>query len=116
MGGPRKNNFTRALLEAKQRLKQATVERDRAQKAMAKLSREIPDLQRTIQALEVQLGAKPLSVTKMATVEEVEHLITGSDLAKLAGPQDLTGMGSVPAASQDELLLPDAEGTPLVPE
>lgn len=116
MGGKRKNNFSRALAEAKQRLKVALRERVRYEAKLGGLRTEIPQLQQTIQALEVQLGTKPtVSIEyKFDTPGPGAARIVDPDIAKLAGPQDLSGMGSI--VSRDEDILPDAEGKELVPD
>lgn len=139
MGGKRKNNFSRALAEAKQRLKGALRERVRYETKLGGLRAEIPALQATIQALEIQINPNKVGIAtgfqnmpnKIYRVEPNGGLtdLGGNvdigqkgpvDIAKLAGPQSLEGVGSVPFdpknVSIDDEILPDAEGTEMVPE
>lgn len=116
----KRNNFSRALQEAKKRVKSATKERERIRKRLDHLNREIPSLERTIKALQQQLNPElslpvgTLSTRTLLPIDKIE--ITqpiDPELAELAGPQDLTGLGSIPPGAsgpvqpefgEDELL------------
>src|SRR5580765_851850 len=132
----RKNEFSRALQAAKSELKSKTVQRDRAMKQLRELNVDIPNLERTVRALEAQLGGTghvsrptsqadnnqvgvvpPYSVTPDAygryefkTSSEIPPEI----LAKLP-PEDLSKFrshfGSEPAAEEDAL--PTITGKPV---
>lgn len=52
----RKNEFSRALSSAKAALKAKTKQRDRAIAELRQLNLDIPNLERTVRALEAQLG------------------------------------------------------------
>ena len=101
----RANSFARALKDAEKRLAKAQTERAHAQTKLGQLANEIPALERTIFALKsqtsgtVQARVAPetagLPVPPKPTVPEIP-----TELAKFVGPQDLSGMGSVPAPHQ----------------
>jgi chromosome segregation ATPase len=112
----RRSPFQKALDAANKRLDAAIKEHNKAEQAVARLNHEIPNLRRTIVALESQL--KPaqflhLSEVSSLDIESVAKSIKGpsndtplTEALKYASPQVL--------AEQD--LLPEPEGTPLTPE
>ncbi len=115
----KRSPFQRALDAAEKRLKKATQERAACQDKERALAREIPDLEKTITALKHQLGQSYVAITSENPIK-IEYttgapgpdLIVPPELAKYAMPQDLSGMGSVPAVkgpavkelTEDELL------------
>ena len=118
----RKSSFETALRAATNRLNEAQEERADAQKSLAWLNAEIPALERTIAALQVQLN--PQGVQLLAK-EYPEDNPTRARPTKLIGvsevlPQDLSGMGAIrngeTIAVTEEDTLPEPEGTPILPE
>jgi len=103
---PRKSNsFEKALADAEKRLAKALNERQMAQEVLNDLALEIPSLQQTISALQRQLNPKVVSLT------EVSHMTNAQideALAKVAA--------DVPSLLSEDDLLPEPEGTPLLPE
>jgi len=118
----RQNSFARALADAEKRLVKALSELASCQNRTTELSTEIPRLRQIIAALGgkvVMPDARQLSTLGATGVYGAE---TSADLLALAGPQDLTGLGSIvgekpvqSAITEDELL-PDPDGTPLAGE
>lgn len=124
-----RNSFSAALDAAGKRYAQATKEREKAVQTLDKLDKEIPALQQTIKALQAQLhpnsGTFRNSTTGKETTPagEVRVPALPSELAKIVGPQDLSGMGSIPPSREQLTLpqtitseddtLPDPDGTPL---
>ena len=120
--------FKAALSSATKRLAKAQKERTQAQKRLLALDAEIPALQSTISALQRQIH--PNDVTFKNSKTGLETATNGTirvpaippELAKLVGPQDMTGFGSIvhdpskPIQLSDDELLPDPEGTPLTPD
>jgi hypothetical protein len=100
---PRKvNSFDRALADAEKRLAKALNERDQAQTVLNDLALEIPSLQQTISALQHQLSPQPTG---------------GIRLASLPAPDLYKDFKFPPVdASAEDDLLPEVEGTPLLPE
>lgn len=115
----KQNSYTRALSDAKKALKSATLENARLEARLRELRIAIPALQATVAALQRQIEPSRHDVvfhnskTGEASLPDGTPLST-ADLAKLAGPQDLSGMGSIPARepTEDELL-PEPEGEAL---
>lgn len=121
---PRKQtNFSRALKEAKLRLKEATGERTRYEAKLHALGIEIPSLQGTINALQRQMNPDwkppqpdPATYRIVHRNSETGEISPASpvpiDLAPYRLPEDLSTMGSIPAIvgeatrelSEDELL------------
>ncbi len=108
--------FADALAAANKRLAKAVREREQSQASLASLNVEIPALQRTIAALQGQLN--PNNVVK-ADIDPTMRLALN---AKGFSPQvdSLSGMGAIRngetiEVTEDELL-PEPEGTPVVPE
>jgi hypothetical protein len=115
----RLSSFAKALQDAEKRLEKALAERAYSQTKLGQLANEIPSLERTIAALKQQMnpadmppGQLPVAAFDWKPI--VPMPANDSEIAKLAGPQDLTGMGSIPykQLSEDELL-PEPEGEPL---
>lgn len=107
----RPNSFARALSDAEKRLEKALAERKEALEKVSALAIEIPSLERTIQALKLQMDPKAIPVFIPQRIpgvikEVMATLPDGSDLKSIVGPQDLTGMGSIPALTED-ITLPD---------
>jgi hypothetical protein len=101
----RKNSFTDALNDAAKRYAKATKEREAAVKKLADLDAEIPALQQTIQALQRQLHPDDVTFRNRKNGKEttpsgeVRVPAIPPELAKYVGPQDLSGMGSIPAVN-----------------
>lgn len=103
---PRKNNsFERALVDAEKRLAQALNERSQAQETLNDLAKEIPNLQRTVAALELQLNPQP----------EISPVTwTAAHFNSKTGEQ--TPASPILQAVTEEDTLPEPEGTPLTSE
>jgi hypothetical protein len=126
---PRKTEFSRALAEAKKRLKWSTKRKHKLETELAGLNAEIPALERTIRALEQQLGKKkqlgPLSKVSMVSVPSPLTVLTDvnipKELEQYVLPQDLSNFGSTTANTQqqngvevtEDELLPDPDGKEL---
>jgi len=105
----KRNSFSAALDAACRQYAQATKEREKAAARLEWLDTFMPQLRQTIMALQKQLGKEviPTEVKKAAVTGE-HRAETSADLLKLVGPQDLTGLRSIPAktataVSQKEL-------------
>lgn len=103
--------FADALEAAQKRLKQAQKERDTAVRTLAGLDVEIPSLQRTSQALELQLDPSKIGQPMMPPTRPrwspVVDVPQGEVIPLVPiAPENLT---------EDELL-PEPEGTPVLPE
>src|ERR1700726_1451171 len=106
----RSNSFARALKDAEKDLEKAQNERARAQARLIALDAGIPALQRTIQALQQQLNGGAVTGERRAETSADALLYPStSELEKLVGPQNLSGMGSIPPKmpTEDELLPDD---------
>jgi hypothetical protein len=124
-----RNSFEVALVAATTRYGKAVKEREACVQTLDALNQELPALQQTIVALQRQLHPNDVtfrnSNTGLETIPTGEVRVPGipPEIAKLLPRQDLTGIGSIPAAAgtptepltEDELL-PDIEGTPMVKE
>lgn len=124
-----RNSFSAALDAAGRRYAQATKEREKAVQTLDKLDKEIPALRETITALQRQLGQKPAKFKTEGITPPTEQpagqygVEIPEHLAKIVGPQDLSGMGSIPPSREqptrpkqitnEDDTLPDPEGTPL---
>lgn len=108
---PKKNTFEIALKSAEKELARAIKQREVKQKELAQLNAEIPSLQQTIQALRFQLGKKPtkLEPPTAPIPNSIDMSGIPPEIAKYVLPQDLTGMGSIPANSGPTI--PDRELT-----
>jgi hypothetical protein len=115
--------FADALSAANKRLSRALKEREQAQKSLASLNAEIPNLQRTIAALKAQLNGKVVPIGPEQPVRPPAIAVTGEhraetsaeippEIAATLPPDDLTGIGSV----REDKFLPDVEGEELIPE
>ena len=140
----RKNEFSRALQSAKAVLKIKTKQKNAAMNLLRELNVDIPNLERTVRALEQQLGGTgavrpltsqpdnkkvggvpPVFFQDKAGVHEFdgENVKTISEdippdiLAKLP-PDDFSKFGSHfgTEAAQEEDTLPEITGKPLIPE
>jgi DNA repair exonuclease SbcCD ATPase subunit len=118
---PRKTEFSRALAEAKKRLKWSTKRKHKLETELAGLNAEIPALERTIRALEQQLGKKKLAPLSVP-LNVLTDVHIPKELEQYVLPQDLSNFGSIPATqtqqqdavevTEDELL-PDPDGREL---
>ena len=111
----RSNSFARALKDAEKRLEKAWTERMEAQSKLIALDAEIPQLQHIIASLNPDAKLPTFTHQSIPGVinEVMATLPDGSDLSTLVGPQDLSGMGSIPPKmpTEDDLLPDDfAEG------
>lgn len=118
----KQSQIKKALAQTESNLDKARADLARAQQKVQMLTQRIPELQRAVESLRVLVGVKykplknlPLAI-ELPTVVAVPK-VPKSDLLKLAGPQDLSGMGSIPAGSgpnapqlEEDELLPDPEG------
>lgn len=121
----KQSQIKKTLAQTEANLEKARSDLSRAQQKVQMLTQRIPELQRAVDSLRVLCGIKQKtkslmeSVTKVAMdggKQMVESFVK-TDIMKLAGPQDLTGMGSIPAGSgphapqlEEDELLPDPEG------
>ncbi len=87
----RTNSFARALKDAEKRLSRAQAELSIAAERVVELNEEIPRLRQIIASLSGKTPVVPVPgwTDKASTVPP--------ELAKFVGPQDLTGMGSIPS-------------------
>jgi septal ring factor EnvC (AmiA/AmiB activator) len=99
---PHSNSFQKALADAEKRLAKALNERAMAQETLNDLAVEIPSLQKTISALQYQLNPKTVMVLHKDLNEEREFLQPPPANAVLANEID------------EDSLLPDVDGTPLI--
>lgn len=116
----RQSSFARALSDAEKRLEKALAERKEALERISELAKEIPHLETIIGSLSGK-GVMPI---ESATARHKAVALTGdspsgervsaipADLAAIVGPQDLTGMGSIPALTEDQTLPDDFEVLP----
>lgn len=117
-----KTSFQQALKEAQERLTEALKERVQLQKQLGALDAEIPALQQTIYALQRQVNPDGVtfrnSRTGLETTPSGKVVVPGipPELAAILPPQDLTGMGSIPAIdpNRDDALPEIEEGTDLL--
>lgn len=96
----RANSFARALKDAEKRLARAQAEQNKAEHRLHELSVEIPQLRQIIASLGGKEPAAPVFTHKPipgVINEAMATLPDGSDLRSLVGPQDLSGMGSIPS-------------------
>jgi hypothetical protein len=121
----KKSSYSRALLEARAELKKATDTLKQAQARVAECQGRIPQLKQVIAALECKVSPLPPAVVRTIPAGPKPNIPQiPPELAKYVGPQDLSGMGSVPPPAEatgpqslsDDELLPDADGDPVVPE
>lgn len=119
----RPSSFAKALQDAEKRLEKALVELKEGREKVFALEQEIPSLQSAIQVLQRHINPDSVTFKDSKTGKETSPsgtvIVPGipPDLAKLAGPQDLSGMGSIPAKQlNDDELLPDPEGDALTEE
>ncbi len=102
--------FADALDAAQKRLKRAKKEREQSVVAMARLDREIPDLERTIHALNQQL--KPAQLVHTSEIAEYPTAVFHHN--------SQTGENTLPSANVDELpseedsFLPEPDGAPIL--
>lgn len=123
----RQPSFAKALVDANRQLSAALKRRTALHAELADLNIEIPNLSRTIAALQGQVEGKPVAVfqakdgvyqTDGAEVKRISQPLTFTDVVKPL-PQITADMGSIPATgeqppvrelTEDELLqMPDAE-------
>lgn len=113
----RRDSFKAALREASNRLKEALSEREGTRVHLAELDAEIPALQQTIEALQRQLN--PDSVT-FQNSRNGQQTKPNGEVVVPPIPEDLRGMGAIrngeTIAVTEDTLLPEPEGTPLLPE
>lgn len=129
----KRSNFGAALTQAEKELAKAQRDRSQAQATLVYLNSQIPTLEQTIRALKNLLpnGAKlskpdPLA-GKNAVVKELAKGIPPEiaqtlDPRAYAPPEDLTGMGSIPAGAPkaptkvltEDDLLPPIPGEPIL--
>lgn len=104
---PRKqNSFAIALAAATKRMAKAMEELQAAREKMRLLDAEIPNLQRTIAALQQQLGGSP----KLDKLPEFVHKPIPGIINELMA----SNVDGTPLTEDD--LLPDPDGTPVAGE
>jgi hypothetical protein len=104
---PRSNSFQKALADAEKRLAKALNERAMAQETLNDLALEIPSLQNTIEALQHQLNK-----TKSETA--VRAIPSGQEAGAFIGVAPLGKPASESYIVDEDSLLPEVDGTPLI--
>jgi uncharacterized protein YlxW (UPF0749 family) len=117
----KQSQLRKTLAATEAQLEKAKLDLGRAQQKVQTLTQRIPELQRAVDSLRVLVGAKPSPKASPSPQSAPRAVVDKSDLARLAGPQDLTGMGSVPYGSgpqapqlSEDEILPDPEGDPIL--
>jgi hypothetical protein len=136
----KRNEFTRALSAAKKALTAKTRERDRALNLLRDLNLDIPNLERTVRALEAQLrpsdplhrepkevftkhdkqvsGVPPTQPNSAEHARMLELENIPPEIRAQLPPEDFSKFGSHygTEAAQEEDTLPEITGKPLIPE
>jgi hypothetical protein len=141
---PARQLFRTALASAKQALAAKTKERNRTITLLRQLNVDIPNLERTVKALEEQLGGtgpvtRPtsqsdnnqvggvppklhLSEVGSFTKEQMNEMFPGStgeippDVLAQLPPEDFSKFGAKYGVDEEEKFLPEIEGKPVIPE
>lgn len=108
----RQSSFARALSDAEKRLDKALAERTAAQAKLAQLQEEIPSLMHVIEALQLKKPDRVVFHNSKTGVETPPKAMTPDELAKWYVDRDLSGLGSIPALTEDITLPDDFEVIP----